>query len=724
MIRRSVFVLSLAPLSLASLALLAVSCSADPDPAPTPIPVVECKLGDGLEPVDDVAVYVDDDAAYAQLRADLATDLGAMWGKPVTIASGAPDGKHAHSIWLSTSTAAQAQVPPPASAAGYAMKRIGGDVFVTATDPQNLVFGGYALLEELGARFFHAKQTFLPPLGGARLPPTLDVTRSPWVKSRGIQVHTLHPLEWMAPFLSPSSENLADAKLFVDWLVHTGQNHLQWVLVSTVDYDTFRPHAQAIVDYAHARGVTVGINLQLSGSGSLQNNFILVSDANGWQAQMESQLDRLLQVSFDSIDLSLGEFFGTEPQMVIDWLSHATAYVRTKAPKVEVNVHNHVGNYANLFVPYAGKTVYYYHLPQYADPDLGQTVHTVAFFDLYRDWGTYAHPDFHFQRDYVFEQLAATPPRRVSYYPESAYWIGADVDVPLFLPEYVHARWLDISSLARDVRAKGLPPLERHLMFSSGHEWGYWMTDYLAAKMLWEPEQPLDHFFAHVGAAFGSCNAEVTRVLSELTKLQDQYLFDRRLAAYVQGENATLDIGYAIGIESHPKRIAFETVLAMNEGDRAAFATDVVGGLEAMAKAIAPLERAMESRCIEAAPAIAPWCRELRDGVAVDRARAEHSAALYRAILARAAKRDPEPDFAAAKAASATAQTIVTRREKDYRFDAERSWGVYANPTIYDFGYLRPAHAVCYWVRQEKQVRLLLDEGIAAPTASLPSCQE
>ncbi len=714
---RSLRVSSLAALATLAGPVLVGACFSDPPPSSS-VPVIECKVGATLEPAADVVLHVDDDPTLATLRADLAADLAILWGTPVTIATGAPDGSHAHAIWLSTSDAAKAKLAP---GPGYAMKREGADVVVTAADPKNLEYAGYALLEELGVRFFHPKSTFLPSFGGPRLPAALDVKRAAWVKSRGIQVHTLHPLEWFPPFMVPSAENLADAKLFVDWLVHTGQNHVQWAMLSSIDFDAYRPHAQAIVDYAHARGVTVGINVQLVGAGSLQNNYVLVKDATGWQAQLEANLDRLLTIGFDSVDLSLGEFFGTDPQSIIDWLTHATQYVAAKKPDVHVNVHNHVGNYENLYVDYQGKKVFYYHLPQYADPNLGQTVHTIAFFDLYRDWGTYAHPNFFFQRDYLMAQL---PTRRVRYYPESAYWIGADIDVPLFLPEYVHARWNDVHGLAEDVAKAGLPPLEGHLMFSSGHEWGTWMTDYLTAKMLWEPEQPLSHFFSHVGGAFGSCAGDVSDVLAQLTALQDHWLFDRRLAAYVQGENGTLDVGYSIGIESHPKRIAFEDVLAMDAPARAKFTEDVVTGLEAMTEELRPLERAMESRCAVVDPALGPWCRELRDGVVVDRLRSEHAAALYRAILAHAAKGDPEPSFQTAVAARTKAVTVIARREKEYRFTDGRATNAYPNPTVYAFGYLRPAHDACYWVRQEKQARLLIDEGIPAPIASLPSCQE
>ncbi len=104
-------------------------------------------------------------------------------------------------------------------------------------------------------------------------------------------------------------------------------------------------------------------------------------------------------------------------------------------------------------MPYNGETVFYYQLPQFASAALGQTVHTLSFFDVYRDWATYAHPNFHLQHDYIFQEL---PTRRVKYFPESAYWISADIDVPLFLPMTLVARWNDIHGLVTEASARGL----------------------------------------------------------------------------------------------------------------------------------------------------------------------------------------------------------------------------------------------------------------------------
>jgi len=571
---------------------------------------------------------------------------------------------------------------------------------VVAPDAANLAFGAYALLEELGARFFHPMQELVPAFGKARVPPGLSVTRAPAMKSRGVQFHTLHPIEYFATFNQPSDASLAEAKRVVDWLVKTGQNYFQWVLLDPkhVDFDALRPHAQAIIDYAHARNVTVGGSLQIWGKAALQNNMVLVTDPAQANAQIDAGLDRLMQIGWDAVDLQLGEFISSDPQSVIDWLSHCVEHLAATHPNVLVNVENHVGNYKNLYVDYKGQTVFYYHLPQFADPRLGQNVHTLSLFDVYRNWATYAHPDFHLQHDYLMKMLPTG--RRVKYHPESAYWISADIDVPLFLPEFLFSRWNDVHNLVGEIRAQGLPPLYGHLMFSSGHEWGYWLTDYMTAKILWEPELPLDAFVARWGAAYGDGAQDFSSALSQLIAIQSHYVFDERLLPYLQGESSVVDLGYLAGLETHPRRTQFEEVLAMSAADRAAFQAKVPDALDAMAAEMKPIEDLVSARCRGADVTLAPWCNEIADGVSIVRNRAQHASRVYRAVLAKASGSDAETHYAAALALHDEAKAIIARREGGYRFDLDRLTADYASPTVYGFGYLRAAHTVCYWDRR------------------------
>lgn len=658
------------------------------------------------------------------LRADLASYASRLWGHPVTVGAGPPpDGPRAV-VWASTSEAAIAKTGEPPED-GYAMKRLDEDgralFVVSARTPAALAHGVYAWLELLGARFFHPKAELVPALGGPRLPAKLDVRRAPAMRSRGVQMHLLHPIEYFKVLNEPGPENLEDAKRLVDWLVKTGQNHLQWTLLQTVPFEAWRPHARAIVEYAHLRGVKVGAVVQLWGGSSLQNAVVLVKHEAQWESEMDEEIARLTTIPWDVFELNLGEFIGKDAAAFLGWIDGYVARVAKARPDAEINVQNHVGNYASLYVDYQGQRTYYYHLPRYADPRLGQVVHTLSFFDLYRDWATYKHADFHFQREYIFEQL---PTRRVKYLPESAYWVTADDDVPVFLPMYIFARYNDVHRLTADIRDRKLPALDGHVMFSSGHEWGYWMTDYLTAKMLWEPERPLSYFLDHYAAAYGTCASPVSDALGKIIDAQNRYLFDGRLVGYIQGEDAIIDLGFRAGFETHPERKRFEDVLNMPEGDRATFTRDVIGGLDAFASELEPLEADLGARCRGADAALAPWCDELWDGVAITRLRASHAARLYRAVTELAAGRDPEPSYRAALAVTDEAREVIARREKGYRFDLARLVDAYPNPTRYGFGYLRQAHTQCFWRRREEEVRYLLDNRVAAAATLLPSCQE
>ena len=194
------------------------------------------------------------------------------------------------------------------------------------------------------------------------------------------------------------------------------------------------------------------------------------------------------------------------PQSCIDWLDYGTDYILAKHPDVRSTSKNHVGNYPDLWVPYDGQTIFFYHLPQYCDERLGQDVHTLSIFDLYRDWATYAHPNFYLQHDYILQEIATAARDvlpRVGVLDQRGHRRAAVParDRVLALERHPHA--------GAELTDDGLPPLEGHVEFMTGHEWDYWMTDYLTAKMLWQATEPLDTFVDHYTAAYGNCSADV-----------------------------------------------------------------------------------------------------------------------------------------------------------------------------------------------------------------------
>jgi hypothetical protein len=79
--------------------------------------------------------------------------------------------------------------------------------------------------------------------------------------------------------------------------------------------------------------------------------------------------------------------------------------------------------------------------------------------------------------------------RHVHFYPETSYWVNVDIDVPLFLPTYAERRLHDFRLLAHeeDKGRAGGNRIAGSLMFDSGWEWGYWLSDVLVAASMWDP---------------------------------------------------------------------------------------------------------------------------------------------------------------------------------------------------------------------------------------------
>ena len=693
-----------------------------------PLPVTACssaEIGAAMDVAADPTVFVDADLP-AIVQADLRTYLSRLWKRPVAVAVGTPDGAAGDAIWISSSAAAKTKSAAPDG--GYALVRADDGarkiIIVSAAAQADLVHGTYALLEELGIRFFHPMQELVPELDAPRFPRALAARRTPMTKVRGLQIHLLHPLEYLKTFFEPGEASLAEARRVVDWLVKTGQNHVQWTLLGSVDWPTFAEHARQIAAYAHSRGVTVGASLNLGARGALQNNYVLIRKDETYLQDIATNLSRALEVPWDDVEIALGEFLAADPDKLLSWLNAVVEHAAKVAPNARVSVQNHIGNYPELYVDYRGKKTFFYHVPQYADPRLGQTTHTVFWFDTYRPQGMYQHPDFFFQREFMLAQLAAK--RRVRYFPESAYWIAADVDVPVFLPEFIESRWIDIHGLDRDIRAANLPPLEGHVTFSSGHEWGFWMTDYLTAKMLWEPGAPLARFVDHYGSAYGSCGQGVSDELGQFIAIQKKYLFDGKLIAYISGEDATVETGASIGYVIRQIRTKFEVLVRGSEQDRTTFEASVLAPLEAMIGEIRPIEESVAARCRGSDPVLTPWCNELRDGVRIVRMRAEHAILVYRAVLAhiRGDQKAAVRGLADARAKTDQAKGVIEEREKLYRFDLERLTGFYSNPTFYSFGYLRQAHTQCLWRRREQFARLIIEEDALDSTSDVPTCFE
>ena len=139
------------------------------------------------------------------------------------------------------------------------------------------------------------------------------------------------------------------------------------MLFRSAESDAWRAHTGQILSYAHQRGITTGLGIQLFGGSNLQLALDLLDDsgmtAQAQQTAIDSRLHVVLDdLPFDKINLSFGEFSGEAPEDFLASLDLATARIHALAPDAEVSAAVHVGNMDDLYVDYDGQRMLYYYL--------------------------------------------------------------------------------------------------------------------------------------------------------------------------------------------------------------------------------------------------------------------------------------------------------------------------------------------------------------------------
>jgi hypothetical protein len=563
-------------------------------------------------------------------------------------------------------------------------------------------------LEGLGFRFHHPHDPWRPE----RLPrfdeARLGVEHAPEIARRGIHLHTLHPTDGLFDFWLPSDDGVERAGAVIDWVVKNRGNHLQWVALDDIESDDtaraeWAAHTQAIHDVAHERGITVGVGVQLFGSGNLQNAYDLLDDTGDdalERAAIAERSERLLGgLDWDLVNLSFGEFFSEDPAHFIASADRAVDGMLAVAPDAELASVVHVG--ADLRVSWDGRDdLLYYFLATYADPRLVPWVHTVMYYNLFDPAnGAYHHAEFDEHRELLLSRMNGDLP--VGYFPESGYWVAFDNPVPTFLPVYVESRLHDVQRIHEEAG-----PLSSHVLFSTGWEWGYWQTDVATLRMSYEVPADSRALYAEMFAPF-SDGAEIADLLAEAAGEQRDRLITDGLGVWLTGVDAVMEIGFNRGIVSQPKRMAFGEAADLDGDDRAAFDAqmELLAAFEAETAAFADRAAALdvEDR----------YVAEIADGFRVTALRARFARVLFTAVADR--------DAAAVEAARAIredAAAVITRRHADLHDpDGERLITRGPNPTVYPYGYLTQADTLCFWDRDLIQASNEVSGTAQAPPA-------
>ncbi|MBV1861486.1 MAG: hypothetical protein KUG77_23910 [Nannocystaceae bacterium] len=477
------------------------------------------------------------------------------------------------------------------------------------------------------------------------------------------------------------------------------------------------------------------------------------------QEQIETLVTRKLEEVPDArwfgIHFGPTEFTTTPDQQTVQWMDWAGAKALELRPDIEVLINVHVtGSQPTPNFDDQGCAPGtnsdglgdYYDLAFQTDPRLGVSVHTVMFYPLEGPARVYNQQSFGHKLCRM--ERASAQGRPMQWFPEGSWWLSFDNSVPVYLPLYLWTRHRDVELTKHLLAARGRGSLASHRMFNSGHEWGYWQQDYAVGLWAWNVDMPMGAVLAEMfdplcaPSQWQGCEArsEAIDVLGEVMEHQREFFLERTdwqgrpggLFSYFAGEDQADEIAAASGFEFRPVRVPFSTV---HDWDSELLGAFEAGDLAALDEA-ANLGRDWADRLepLQVPEAGQPWLDEVVDGIRINALRAEHTAALYRAVIAdRRAEladgpmshEDADAQFAVAEAALMASEAVIRRRETAYRYPAEQVYGgglspdtAVPNGTTYGYRVHTKTHLLTYWKSRHDEVAVILGGGsVDAATA-------
>jgi hypothetical protein len=453
----------------------------------------------------------------------------------------------------------------------------------------------------------------------------------------------------------------------IRWLARNGQNVVEVRLLRTA-YPELIPSLIEAIDYAHEFGIYFGVGASFSMV--QQKSFHLISPLRavsgiGDQENLERRLQELLDaLNFDYLMTNLGtsEFTTTNATRTLGWIETASRALRSDGRQLFVPAHVSTG----LRDDELGNFNF---LAQHAGEDVGIFAHTVMFYSLRDEKApVYGRQNFSDIRELVAEQTGKRP---IWYYPETSYFIGMDIDVPLFLTDYLKARSEDYDYIVEQA-------VDGHITFTTGQELGYWLMDWSVALFTQKR-------FAGDPTAALKLLGEDMDVWKAILEFQTKHFKENQLIAMLSGATLLDELPWMLRNPVHErtllKRLAEAPELRREE------------------------ERRLEAALEEAPPTKGIRNDELRMMVEVTFERIRHAYSLRRALeycwdcsdrkswLREAAERRT--------AALKVMDALVGRFN---RYPSARIFELHENFTGYGFGYGWPAAQLHFWEREERMV--------------------
>ena len=601
-------------------------------------------------------------------------------------------------------------------------------ITITASSARGAANGLYEITTRWGVHYYHPEQTFYPQDPTLELPAFERRVHKPRFTTRGFHEHTQHPIPMADIYLRPGSEQRRQyASNYVRWMSRNRQNAMSFHALKTIQFDAWTPYISSIVEEAHAHGVQVG--LVISFADQQQNNFRLLGAESGLPEEASAEdkirggLDRFMKAGFDFVTFQQGTSEFTKPAdaEILSWLETARAHLTMGYPHVKILTWIHPP--CDLE---ADDGTNFWHLPTRAGQEVGLMVHTTMYYTLEHPAPVYGCEVFHHQETLMRE---VNGKRRQVFYPETAWWLGFDNNMPLALPLTGWSRAWDIQKILTKYDVEG------HITFTTGREWHYWQYDHYLTRVTWDGELTWEQYLRQVATLYGEAGPTVAEVLDAWTQLQvkDFYVENPLIYFYLAGELTQDELGERAGVLARRPKLAYDRVLQMSEAELERWRRDDLDKLRAMRAAYSPLlERLPEQLPGQPTDQQRALYEELRLVHQLYVLRIHHAIQLYETVLAlrpyaaerQAARQEGrQPDMAlamktaqeaqlgleAARALSQQAQTWITRGESLYRFPPEMlTKPLPESLTSYPFGYLEETSRAYFWTRRDDQLERLI----------------
>ncbi len=578
--------------------------------------------------------------------------------------------------------------------------------------PHGLSNALYGLLQEqLGFKFYHVRETLIPTMHEWPLKDGFEMKAEAEFDKRGFHVHTMHPIEMTEPLLDQDFEGGREIiREYIDWLARNQQNFFEFNLLESVDLKPWLPYAKEMVDYAHERGILIGLDLSLH---MIQQKAYMLyrnkpNSFRSKRAQMERNLEKLFSADWDflNVEFSTTEYHKGNAKKKYRLQSRLLFLLQEKYA-AKLLGRKHVVKAINDDIIADEDKAHKDAQKLAEDRDRIMLIHTVMFYGLKdKRAPVYGNENLSGMNDLL---LREKDKREAWYFPESAYWVTFDVNVPMLLLPYLSERLEDIEYVSQ-LNVPG------HVTFSSGWEWGYWLVDWSIARWSWsftygnEPEnrypaQYFDDLFPE---------PDLKASFQSLCDLQEDFIKDQELIQYMAGVTITDELPGALNMQFHPRPDHTPKWLTIKaEEEQIEFYSGEAAKLRSFAAR--NQEQISLLRNVEVLAADVSRSKilsELVDGLEITGLRAAHRAAVMLGTLDKRSRKlnlDPSSNLDSlleeAASARSTAQELVDGRRALYRYDQHWLDGWRRDHTAYKFGYLYTVKNLHFWKREEEQLR-------------------